>query len=535
MINKSIFMAGVTIALAGCATGGINDSANKIESESNMVADVFNASQQYSDESSSVQTVNGIWVAGEAFALSDRDTLPEFFSNPAAYAAYDPVSFQDMVSEISAAIDKRIILTFDAQGVIAELESEAEDRDEGDQADTAGSLRSLTSKGLRGSGLLFQLEHAGTIKSLLDAITIKANLFWKYESNSILIFRNETKTFILDSIAGTSEFKATVRSDGEASRGDESGTSGITSLETSVEYKPKDPYIDIKQAFDAIKTQFGSYSISEQTGTVSFTDTPIVLDKVAAYIDQLNAIVNQKISVRTEIYEVTIDDGAEVGLDFSAMYSGSSDFSLSLMNASNTSVAGGLPLIDFGIIKSGSDFNGTKAFMNALRSVAKVSLVTTSNVYTTNGQPVPLQVLDTTTYLKERKAILGEEGEIEAVELTPGVTTEGISMTLLPKISSSNDILMQVAMDLSMIKEIKEFGDENGTIQLPARAVKNFLQRVSLESGNTVMISGFERIINRDDTSSLGNSDFWMFGGKKKGGEKRVMTVILLTPYIMQR
>lgn len=526
---------GVITLLVGCSTAGVNQADRAITTDEKMTADVISQRNEFTPKMSTVSTVEGIYVASESITLGANDVLPSFFDNHVSYSAHDPISFQNMIGEIQKSIKRNIILTHDALAVLVVLDSDAGERDDPDSDDSSAALRALSGQGLRGGLVTFALDYEGALRGLLDTVASKANLFWKWENGDIVIFRHETRTYVVDANAGTSAFSAVVSSDGESDSGtEEGGTSGNASFKTEVDIKQDSPYAGLVESFEAIKTPDGKYSLSPSTGVVTFTDTPIVLAKVEAFIENLNRLVNKNINIRAEIYDVFLSDDIQAGIDWNAFYQ---DLNLdegarkrfSILSSSNTDISGNIPLINFGLIDGAKSAD---AFVNLLRTYANVSLVTSSNIYTTNGQPAPLQVLDTQAYLKKRTVLFDDDGDIEAVELEQGVTSEGVSLTVLPKVTSKNEIQLQIALDLSLIKDIAEFGDANGSIQLPARSVKNFLQNVNLRSGSSVMISGFDRTINRATTKSLGEKKWWLFGGSKNGGEQRVMTVILITPYI---
>ena len=67
---------------------------------------------------------------------------------------------------------------------------------------------------------------------------------------------------------------------------------------------------------------------------------------------------------------------------------------------------------------------------------------------------------------------------------------------------------------------------------MPDSQNKNFLQRVIVESGQTIMVAGFERTESAKSVDSLAGEYTYLLGGKKSGGTKKVMTVIMLTPYV---
>jgi type II secretory pathway component GspD/PulD (secretin) len=107
---------------------------------------------------------------------------------------------------------------------------------------------------------------------------------------------------------------------------------------------------------------------------------------------------------------------------------------------------------------------------------------------------------------------------------------------ILPVILDSNRVLLQTAMQVSELREIKAFTSGSGSsaqsIQLPNTVSFASLQRVSVPAGQTLVMVGYEREqAQADDTDVIRG----LLPIAKRGGRSKQGTVILITPRLTDR
>lgn len=550
-IKKTILAALLPILMTGCATQVMDQAESDFDSTKSDVDARLKSNSQIGDSATAISEVNELYIAGSAFKFDNRGELPGFFSKRVVFNQLDPISFQELIGMISSDVKARIDLSSDAIAFLEGKDFSSKDSKKsvspstGTPIDGAAAIEPMVADdidfaglGLVGSDLTFSLEHTGTVTTLLDTITSKANLFWKWDKDHIEIFRAETRSFVFDADDVITQFNAQTNSSQDAtSEGATSSGGGSSSQHgTSVTSKATSIYDELESAIKSLLSPSGSYSVSRTMGDVTVTDTPKNLDRIQTYIDDMNRSVNKRIAIRTEVYEIASDDNGNFGIDWNAINTGSSRFSMAMNTAFNGGTA---PNVSLGIIDPTSNFNGTQAFINMLNKQVKTSLVTSASVFTTNGQPVPVQVADQKSYLKQITVESDATTGAKTYSMEPGVVMSGFSMSVNPRVLSDGKVSMRFAVDMSQLNEIVDFSvgdDDSGSkIQLPDKTSKNFVQRVSVGSGQTMMIAGFERAELSSKTSSLAGKGTWFAGGSKSGGNKKVMTMILLTPYIMAK
>lgn len=567
MINKKILplymaiSAAIMAATSGCAT--YREAGKEIKAVGKKSDDLMVRGTEVSKNSSAVSMDNSIYVGGSMFKVTDRAELAPFLNERTTFKKADSVSFPEMIGIFGDQLGRRITLTSDATEFLNGVKSGSGSEKGGSQGSGRADATSFSSEfgggngggaandplailnavayrpgGMAGQDIIFSVDYTGTVKGALDLLAFKANLFWKWENGEIVYYRKETKTFTIDALPGTNEFTAKVSSNRNTEESSDSGGGGVSNEsehKTMLEYKPKSLYAEIANEIGAIKSADGVFAISEQTGTLTVTDTPKAIEKIEKYIDGLNGIVNKQIAIRTEVYEVTSNDSDNYAMDMSLLYSGSKNWGVDLINNGISDSAAGSNL-GMTLLKPNSKFAGSKAILNALSETGTVSLSTSNSVYTVNGQPVPVQVADEVHYLKKVSKTEGSGQDSEpSFELEPGMVISGFSMSILPRITSTGDIMMQFAVDISKLNGIDEIKVGEQMIQLPNRSTKNFVQRVNIRSGETLMLAGFERTENETSGEGPGSSMLWPLGGKITGKQRKVQTVIVMTPYIMSR
>ena len=71
------------------------------------------------------------------------------------------------------------------------------------------------------------------------------------------------------------------------------------------------------------------------------------------------------------------------------------------------------------------------------------------------------------------------------------------------------------------------------TIQLPEIEERAFMQEVIMESGQMLVVSGFEKQQNHDTRYGLGDADFMALSGSRDTTATREVLVVILTPQVL--
>lgn len=389
----------------------------------------------------------------------------------------------------------------------------------------------------------------GPLKGLLDTSAARFGVSWKFVDGTIQFFHTEARNFQINAIPGDSTFTATVAS-GSSSSGGVSGGSGgggggsgggsggsgggsgsavsaNNSQNIGVASKLS-VYSGMESAIKVMLSPYGKVLASPATGAITVVDTPDTLDRVAAYIEGENKALSRQIAINVTVLSVSLSDSDEYGINWNAVYN-----TLNRKFQINNTFTPSTGAVGFtASILGSSRFSGTTAMINALSEQGKVRRQTTASVVTLNNQPVPVQVARQTTYLaSSQTSIVAQVGT--TTTLVPGVVTAGFNMSILPHVLTNGTVMLQFSTDISTLRTIRVI-ESNGTkIESPELDTRNFLQRVSMKSNETLIISGFEQTDDNLDYRGVGSAKNPLLGGGANAKKTKEVIVVLITPVSM--
>lgn len=402
-----------------------------------------------------------------------------------------------------------------------------------------------------GSGspeMLTDIDWRGPLAGLLDLVTARSGLSWRFNEStqSISIFYLDTRTYSLDAFptrtnltstiqtgmtttAGTSSGVSSGGSSGSSGTGGVSGTAG--SAQTTSTTMESDLYKDVTEAIKALLTpSLGRMAINATTGTVTVIDTPEVLERIGGMLSHENAMLRQQIIFHTKILAVTLDANDEVGVKWDVVYKTLSG-KYGVNFATPFQPASGAGTLGASIINSG-EFAGSSAVLSALSQLGKVSTVTSPSGITLNLRPLPVQIASQISYVA-RAEISTTQGVGATSGLQPGSFTVGFNMNLTPRLmADGQQMVVQYAFNISALNQLRQVTSAGTTIELPDLDTRLFNGEVSLRSGQTLILHGFEQEERNGNRAGMVSPFAWMLGGNMKAKQKKTAIVILITPEV---
>lgn len=370
----------------------------------------------------------------------------------------------------------------------------------------------------------------GALPGLLDMVTSRLGVSWKYEHGRIIIFYLDTRSFPVTFMDSKAEFNSKVVSGTTTTSGNSDGSisgDANTSQSTTMEIKSS-LYADLEEAIKSMLTP-GMGRMFLSSGMVTVTDSPQVLDTVDAFIKERNKELNRQVVLNVQVLSVEKRNKDQLGIDWKAVFnSGSVGMTLGggLASAAENSLTGGISIID-------GKLAGSKGFIKALSEQAKVSVMTQQSSTTTNMTALPMQVAEQEDYVakvtSDSTANVGT-----STSITPATITTGFNMTLLPYIMpNSSDLQLQFSISLSDPPTRRTFTSGESTVELLNTKLKTVNQRVNMRSGQTIVLSGFQQTNQKGNKQGVGQPWFFGLGGGQQGDAADTMLVILITPVIL--
>lgn len=510
MKNSKLFLAlslGAFTALSGCATTRDVNALNRSAGDS--VYARAEAARQPQLTSSTFVVNKGFYASQKPIdipAPNMRVRLPEHFNKDASLHRYS-VGLSDVSSHITRVTGYRVALAPELSGA---------------------SISAIP-----------EIEYKGNVEGLLDYLAGSLNLSWKWDGQKIELYRHETKMFRLNALAGRTDVSSKLDTTSSSSSGGGSsggGNTGDSGQTTSIESQ-FDIWKDVEATVKSMLSTTGSLNIAPSAGIMTVRDTPDVLRQVDAQVREFNRLYSRQVMLNVEVYAVERNAADSVGLDWSMAWSQAAgkygiNFNTVGVGTNNNAPT---PTLS-GVVNSGP-FTGSGLIVQALSSLGKTTLLTSGSVSTLNGQAVPLNIAREQAYLQSYSTSLtsGTTGTATTT-LTPGVVTDGFAMNVTPRLLEDNRVMLRFSIDLSTTDGIDTFEtpDGNSAIQLPRRSVRNFLQNVSMKSGQTLVLTGLQQTQAGTSESGPLSPKAWMFGGRKQANATTRTIVIIATPYVTQ-
>lgn len=387
------------------------------------------------------------------------------------------------------------------------------------------------------------ISYDGTLAGFLDVAAARFDVSWEWSGDGIRFYRYTTRTFRLAALPGETQLQNMVsNATGGSSSG--SGSSGNSATSETKQKTQVESKLSVWKAIeDAIKgmlSKNGTATVTAATGTVTVTDTPQVVAKVEQYIEAQNASLTKQVVVNVRVLSVELKNAEQYGINWGLVYqsvSGNAGFKFSnsfFDPGSTTSPSLALNILSTAGASTNADIRawaGSQALIAALSSQGHVSQVTSASLTTLNNQSAPLQVGRQTTYLASSTTTV-TQGAGATTTLQPGQLTTGFSMSLVPHILDRGRLMLQYAIDISSLLSMYTVNANNSSIQTPDVDTRNFLQRVMLNSGDTLVMTGFEQSSLNANTEGMGNAKNPMFGGGVNGKRNRSVLVIMIQPVV---
>jgi hypothetical protein len=363
----------------------------------------------------------------------------------------------------------------------------------------------------------FELNYSGTAMGLLDYIAVRAGVQWQYQQGRITFSRVVTRAMSVKALAGG------LKTSGAVSMG-----GGMTANATA----ESDVWPMLEATLKNLISARGRIQVDPKNGTVTVTDALQNVNAVAKFIDRQNDTILRQIVLDVEVLQVDLKQEHASGIDWSVVSRGLGG-ALSLNAPGSVGVFSGSTGGSVGAAISRNDGGSVKALVNALEQYGRVTSTYSTVVATTNRQPVPLGVQSSESYLAQVTAGANNAvtGIATGATLTPGTVSTGFSMVLMPVIMDSNRVLIESTLQVSALRELKDFSSGSGAtlnrIQLPSVDSYSTMQRINVASGDTMVMSGFEREINLRDENDIVRG---VVPGSRRGKTSKQSTVILITP-----
>ena len=114
----------------------------------------------------------------------------------------------------------------------------------------------------------------------------------------------------------------------------------------------------------------------------------------------------------------------------------------------------------------------------------------------------------------------------------------GFTLDVLPRILEHGRMLVMFNMTLSDLLTLEKvsFGDEqeNQYIQNPKVESRAFTQEVAMTSGESLILTGYEKVSSETEKTGTGSAENSLLGGTAGATRERNVLVIIMTPVVLE-
>lgn len=509
---------------------------NMIETRNQMNKDISYAEKtmeqsKVKKRSSLISREDNMLVATKSYKLfKEQQKLPAIFDKKFVFNTKSAIPIDELLGQLSTITNISMHLSGDARVYLGYEDKSSEKK--------VQANKDITS---------INLTYSGTLRGALDYIANDMNLSWEYKKdiNTVEFYRTQTKVFRISMLPGSTTTKTDISSSANVKKG-----GSQQSFDTSFDYGTYDAWKTVEETIMKILGSDGDAIVSPSTGTITVTAIPSIMRKVERYIKNINQIAKERIAVKVEVYNIITNNSTKLGLNWNAVYKetdGVLSWNSEVPDVTPDpfgTVLTAMPKLTAGF--TGGPFEGTQIVAEALQTLGKTSYVTGTTLYTVSGKPAPIQVARTTDYVKQVQMTISGIGGLAEASVQPGTINTGYSIVVTPKVLDGNQLLVNIGLNISNLIKLRTFkvsSVQSGSsikqpsqrIELPDVQNKTFMQTVPLQTGQTVVLAGFQETLDRDATNSVGPSwTWWFLGGKTETTKEIRTTVVIVTPYIIE-
>lgn len=378
------------------------------------------------------------------------------------------------------------------------------------------------------------VSYQGPLSGLLDEIGSRFGIWWKYDKKEIYFYKNITRTFVLYSLPSEPSMNVTV--------GGSSSGSGASNSLTMTNSAKLEFWKNIENSIKSMIDSKAIISMDSSNGTVAVTANPNDIKKVAKFINEQNARLSRQVAISVKVLQVNVDDSDNFNLNLAAAFKDPAGGGLDLAG-----IAGSADATDNLTMSLVPGNVSIDAAIQALSKQTTTNLITSGTVTTLNNKPAPIQVVKKQNYISEiTKTNSGGDSNYYDISTETEEIETGFTMNVLPRILEHGRIMLMFNLTLSDLLSLDKVNLDDGStneegnsaggqyIQNPVIESRGFSQEVAMTSGQSLVLTGYERVENTTEKSGVGSATNSLLGGGANAEKIRSILVIILTPVVLE-
>ena len=518
------------LALGICAVALVASCSISTSLDSSIRADVETATKLKEESKIPTKVANqdlikvndDIWLGNTSLIEYEGQPLPSYLETKDGITLVSnrPISLYEIGDMINKTTSLGIRYAADLE---ADVRAKGEiNRPTGENQETDGWVSPDT----------MLVSYQGPLSGFLDEVSSRFGVWWKYENNDIYFYKFITKTFVVYSLPTNPSMNVSVG-------GSASGAGGSSSISMSSSIAVE-TWSQFESTISSMISSESKIVVSPSDGTITITATPTDIKRVAKYINEQNARLSRQVAISVKIMQISLTDSDTYGLNLNATFNDGVGTDgnpvVKVLSETAAGVDSTMGSLTWGIAR---DYLSLKTAIDALSEQNRASLVTSGTVTTLKNKPAPIQVTQKQNYISEMtKTNNGTDGTSYDISVTTGEIETGFTLDVLPRILEHGRMLIMFNMTLSDLLTLEKvsFGKEGEGqyIQNPKVESRAFTQEVAMSSGESLILTGFEKVTTSALKSGTGSAENSLLGGSADAKKDRSVMVIILTPIVLE-
>lgn len=388
-----------------------------------------------------------------------------------------------------------------------------------------------------------RLNYKGTILGYAKEIASSGGVEWEYKGGALHFFRLVTRTFSLSNVSpGDIDMFDNMSKGSQASTGQTgtatSASTGSFVSSSRVGFRGNySIWKSLQPELESALTADGKLSINEATATVVVTDTKDAVAKIARIIESENTILGKQVMIEVRVLRVDLNRQTQAGINLNSVYKVmSGDVALRGLSSTSqaTQVSGSSGAVTFSILNPASSLAGSSVAVQALNQFGTVASDSTYSLITTNRIPAMTGSFNTRGFLAQTTpaagGALGGGGGVPG--LSPGSTTTGSFLRVLPTIKENNSVLVSMSMDISALVGLGSASTGSGLtlqqIQWANTSGTKTISNLLVNQGESMVMAGI------GDDSMSSNIDNGVSGASAAAQKIKSLFVVIVSPRILK-
>jgi type IVB pilus formation R64 PilN family outer membrane protein len=386
--------------------------------------------------------------------------------------------------------------------------------------------------------IMFSLRHKGTVGDALKKISQGIGYNFDITGDLVSWTKFEVKEFDISFVPGLSSFMIGEKENANQSSENTQSTtirteSSIGESQEYANFEANDvgPWQDLINGIMMLKSEGGSFSVSESLSTITVKDFPENVDRISRFIKRANQKLTTNVSIEVKVIEFSNTDGAlaninwnlvKQSLDSSTVVEVGTNFASSLLS-------GGSPML-LGWEKTTGQYAGSNVIVEALEEQGTVRTVMEPRVVGLNNQIAKIDVGGEEGYLASSGSTLTSNVGASSI-LTPGVVETGMKLYVLPSANLDSDsVVVRMSTKFAALDTLTTVSSGDSSIQTPSVSKRDFFLTFAARNGQTLLVTGLKNTRNEYSSSTPGSI---LLGGSKSGKDIYTETIMLITPRIV--